>query len=70
MNTGRLDKIVNDLERLHRDAQDILNAYVNEKICNHPYASFGEAKVYCFRQVGTQMNVVNALKLVRAHLTK
>jgi hypothetical protein len=69
MNTGRLDKIVTDLERLHRDAQDIINAYVNEKICNH-YASFGESKAYLFRQVGSQMNVVNALKLVRAHLTK
>ncbi len=70
MNTGRLDKIVNDLEHLQSVAQDILNAYVNEKICNLPYASFGEAKAYCFRQVGTQMNVVSALKLVRAHLTK
>ncbi len=71
MNTGRLDKIINDLERLHHDAQEILNAYVTEKICNAPHASFGEAKAYYIsRPAGSALNYIAALKHVRDYLTK
>jgi hypothetical protein len=71
MNTERLDKIINDLERLHSDARDILNAYVAQKLCNKPAASFGQAKAYYVsRPAGSALNYVAALRHVRKYLKK
>jgi hypothetical protein len=70
MNTGRLDGIIRDLVRLQQDAQGILDAYVNEKICNAPGVSFGEAKAhYISAPAGLSLNYVAALKHVRERLT-
>jgi hypothetical protein len=69
MNTGRLDKIIRGLERLQIEAQDIFNAYVDEKICNEPRASFGEAKMYYIaRPAGSALDYIAALKHVREQL--
>jgi hypothetical protein len=71
MNTGRLDKIISEMQRLQSDAQDIFNAYVAEKICNAPWASFGEAKAYYIsRPAGSGLNYVAALRHVREELIK
>jgi hypothetical protein len=71
MDTGRLDKIVKELERLQRDADGIIDSFVDYKIANAPHASFGQSKVhFVCRHAGSTLDRVAALKRVKAGLTK
>jgi hypothetical protein len=67
----RLDRIVRDLESLHKDADGIIDAHVNAWLAEHPEAvSWGEAKLRLVAlPAGTTINRVAALKLLRRGLT-
>jgi hypothetical protein len=67
---GRLDNIVDQLERLQREADGILDAYTDERMSNSPSGtSFGTMKHWVFRSIGSTLDRVAALKLVRGALT-
>ena len=67
---GRLADIIAQLENLHKDAQEIFNAYVDELRCRHPHESFGNLK---FRKIaspaGSTLDYIAALKIVREKIT-
>jgi hypothetical protein len=68
---GRLDDIVAQLEKLQKDANQILDAYTDELLCREPRGtSWGDLK---YRKIaapaGLTINHVNALRLVREKLT-
>jgi hypothetical protein len=69
--TGRLDRIIADLERLQKDGHDILNSYVDQLLCQHPRGtSFGATKYREFAdKAGETLNLVEALKQLRERLT-
>jgi hypothetical protein len=67
---GRLDSIVEQLQRLQHDANGILDAYIDEQMSNcPPGTSFGAMKHWVLRSVGSTLDYVAALKLVRDELT-
>ena len=67
LNTGRLDRIINELQRLHDDADKILDAHVNCVLRDLPPASsFGATKYRVLEPAGRALNYINALKLVRS----
>jgi hypothetical protein len=67
---GRLDNILDQLQRLQRDADVILDTYTDEQMSNsQPGTSFGTMKHWIFRTVGSTLDRVAALKLVRESLT-
>jgi hypothetical protein len=67
---GRLDNIIRELERLHKDAQDIFNAHVDVVRCQSPGTSFGVLKAYeICTPAGSALNYINALKIVREKIT-
>jgi hypothetical protein len=65
-NTSRLDRIIGELDRLHRDADQIFDAHV---ICIlrdlPPDTSFGVTKYRFLEPAGRAINYIEALKLVR-----
>ena len=68
---GRLDTIVAELEKLQQDANQILNAYIDELLRREPRGtSWGDLK---YRKIalpsGSTINHVNALKLIRDQIT-
>jgi len=68
---GRLDTIVAQLERLQKDANQILDAYTDELMCREPRGtSWGDLK---YRKIaapaGSTINHIAALKLVRQKIT-
>jgi hypothetical protein len=68
---GRLDDIVAQLERLQKDANQILDAYTDKLMCTEPRGtSWGDLK---YRKIaapaGSTINHVAALKLVRERIT-
>jgi hypothetical protein len=67
---GRLDNIIKELERLHNDAHDIIDAHVDSVRCLTPGIPFGVLKS---REIagpaGNSLNYINALKIVRQKLT-
>jgi hypothetical protein len=66
---GRLDNILDQLQRLQRDADSILDAYTDERMSNSPPGtSFGTVKHWVFRSAGSTLDRVTALKLVREKL--
>jgi hypothetical protein len=65
--TGRLDRIVADLERLQIEADEILNTYTDQLMTNVPYGtSWGVTK---YKQLanpaGSTINRVAALKMLK-----
>ena len=65
--TGRLDRIVADLERLQKEADEILNTYTDQLVSNATSGtSWGVTK---YQQLaapaGSTMNRVAALKILR-----
>jgi hypothetical protein len=63
---GRLDNIVRELERLHADAQDILDAHVDCLRHRAPGVPFGTLKAREIAQpAGSALNLIAALKIVR-----
>ena len=67
---GRLDNIIGELERLHKDAQDIFSAHIDYVLCQSPDVPFGvlKAREIC-TPAGSALNYIAALKLVRAKIT-
>jgi hypothetical protein len=67
---GRLDRIVNELERLQHDAQEILDHHVDYLKCSSPTVPFGTLKARAIAQpAGSEINYVKALKIVRRTIT-
>ena len=67
---GRLDNIIKDLERLHNDAHDIIDAHVDSVRCQVPGIPFGVLKSREIAQpAGNSLNYINALKIVRQKIT-
>ena len=67
---GRLDNIIQELERLHRDAHDIIDAHVDSVRCQMPGIPFGVLKSREIAQpAGNSLNYINALKIVREKIT-
>jgi hypothetical protein len=65
-NTGRLDHIIDELRRLHADADNILDAHVNCLLRDlPPGTSFGATKYRALEPAGRALNYVEALRLVR-----
>lgn len=64
---SRLDRIVATLEQAQREANDILDSYVDERLNRYPSGTtFGHVKVQeLARPVGSTINYAEALKLVR-----
>jgi hypothetical protein len=64
---SRLDRIVAGLEQLQREANDILDSYVDELLHRYPPGTtFGHVKVLeLARPAGSTINYAEALKLVR-----
>jgi hypothetical protein len=63
---GRFDNIVAQLEKLQKDANQILDAYTDELLCKEPRGtSWGDLK---YRKIaaptGSTINHINALKLL------
>jgi hypothetical protein len=65
--TGRLDRIVADLERLQREADEILNTYTDQLVSTGPSGtSWGVTK---YQQLaapaGSTFNRIEALKILK-----
>jgi hypothetical protein len=65
--TGRIDRIIKELEGLHGEAQDIFNAHTDYALAkDRSIKSFGEMKLKeIARPAGSALNYIEALKLVR-----
>ena len=72
MNTGRLDRIVREMEKLYTEADEIIDAYVASHVCRlPPGTSFGAIKAArIFPHAGSTLDRVAALKHVKSELTK
>lgn len=67
---GRLDYIITNLERLQKDATEILNIHIDGLLCNAaPEVSWGATKHRLVAPAGSTLNYVAALKLLREKLT-
>jgi hypothetical protein len=63
---GRADRIIADLERLHREAHKIFDAYVDELRLQSPGIPFGVIKGgEITGRAGLSLNYVAALKMLR-----
>ncbi len=63
---GRLINTIADLERLQRDANEMLDSYVRVLMHSKPYGtSFGQTKIETYKSAGTTLNYAGALKIVR-----
>jgi hypothetical protein len=69
-NVGRLDKIIEELERLHDDAQGIFDAHVDYLRTEMPGVPFGTVKhSEITGPAGNTVNYIAALKIVRKSIT-
>jgi hypothetical protein len=67
---GRIDDIIQDLKRLHADAQDIFDAHVDYVRAFTPSVPFGVVKLHEIAQpAGNTVNYIAALKIVRKSIT-
>ena len=67
---GRLDNIIQELERLHNDAQDIFDAHIEVVRCQTPGIPFGVLKsCEIASPAGSSLNYIAALKIVREKIT-
>jgi hypothetical protein len=70
VSVGRIDNIIEQLERLQADAQGIFDAHVAVVQCRAPSTAFGTLK---YREIagpaGNTINFVNGLKIVRRKIT-
>lgn len=63
---GRINNTISELERLQGVANEMLDSHVRVLMHEKPYGtSFGLTKLETFKPAGTQLNYVNALKIVR-----
>jgi hypothetical protein len=67
---GRLDDIIEQLEKLHKDAQDIFDAHIDVLRCQTPGIPFGVLKsCELTGPAGSSLNYIAALKIVRERMT-
>jgi hypothetical protein len=67
---GRLDRIINELEELHNEAQSIFDAHVEVERCRSPGVPFGTIKkCEIAGPAGSALNYIQALKIVRKKIT-
>ena len=67
---GRLDDIIEQLERLHKDAQRIFDAHVDVLLCRYPRTSFGVMKAHeICTPAGSTLDYIAALKIVGGKIT-
>jgi hypothetical protein len=67
---GRLDNIISQLEQLHKDAQGIFDAHVDEMRCRMPGIPFGVLKACeITNRAGSALDYLRALKIVRENIT-
>ena len=71
MDVSRLDRVAGDLERLHKEADEIFNVYVDLLLANAPRGtSWGQTKLQRLAfPAGSTFDRINALKIVRKALT-
>jgi hypothetical protein len=63
---GRIDDIIRQLQRLHADAQDIMDAHVEYLHCLSPHLPFGTLKLHAIaKPAGSRLDYIEALKIVR-----
>ena len=63
---GRLDNIIRELERLYKDAHDIINAHIVFVRCQSPGIPFGVLKACeIATPAGSSLDYIAALKIVR-----
>jgi hypothetical protein len=68
---GRLDDIIAQLEKLHKDADGILDAYVDELRCSTLGIPFGVLKTCeIANRAGSTLDRIAALKMLRDRFTK
>jgi hypothetical protein len=69
-NVSRLDSIIEQLEKLHKDAQNIFDAHIDCLMCDQPRGtSFGALKARAITTpAGSALNYIEALKLVRERI--
>ena len=67
---GRLDRIVRELETLHNEANDIIDAHIDVVRCQTPGVPFGTIKMCeIAAPAGSALNYIEALKIVREKIT-
>jgi hypothetical protein len=72
MAMGRLERVVAELEKLEKDADDILNTYVDQLMCREPPGtSWGVTKYNkILAPAGSTVNRVAALRMLREILAQ
>jgi hypothetical protein len=67
---GRLDRIIRELENLHKEAQDIFDAHVDFVRCTSPGIPWGVLKACeIATPAGSALNYIAALEIVREKIT-
>ena len=67
---GRIDDIIGQLERLHKDAQRIFDAHIDFLLCRYPRTSFGVMKAHeICTPAGSTLDYIAALRIVQAKIT-
>jgi hypothetical protein len=67
--SGRIEQIIRELERLQKDANGIVNTYV-DYVAGRTGNSFTATKAAIIFPLGSQINFPAALRLVREELVK
>ena len=68
--TGRLDRIIRELEKLHSKAQGIFDAHIDFMRCRSPGTPFGVMKAFeITNPAGSALDYVAALKILREKFT-
>ena len=67
--TGRIEQIILELERLQKDADGIVNTYV-DYVAARTGNSFTATKATIIFPLGSQVNFPAALRLIREELVK
>jgi hypothetical protein len=66
---SRLNSIIADLERIQKDADEIINTHIDGLLCNAaPGLSWGETRHRLLAPLGSRPNYVAALRLLRDRL--
>ena len=64
---SRIDRIVDDLNKLHGEAHEIFNSRVDVLLCELPRGtSFGETKYQMLEPAGLSIDYIKALEIIRS----
>ena len=67
--SGRIEQIINELERLQKDANGIVNTYV-DYVAARTGNSFTATRAAIIFPLGSQINFPAALRVIREELVK